>query len=84
MDNCQVINEECPSEDRREDFRQKNPATFDHIYDHTMAVILTQLPVNKGLKLFGDIAIDAVTKEFTQLEKLGVLIPKCFSDLSGE
>ena len=42
------------------------------------------MSVSKGLKGFGDRAADAVTKEFAQLDKLGVLTPKIFNDLSND
>ena len=71
-DDCQEITEECLSVDgledntetssRREGLWPKRPVTFDHRYNHTMAVILTQMSVSKGLKVFGDRATDAVTK----------------------
>ena len=38
---------------------------YDHRYDHTMAIILSQISLGKGSKDFGDRAIDATTKEFS-------------------
>ena len=49
-----------------------------------MVIVLTQTFVNKGLKLFGGKSYKVVNTEFTQIDKLGVLVPKCFSELSEE
>ena len=40
------------------------------------------MSVNNSIKVFGNKATDSVTQEFEQLDKLGVLMPKRFSDLS--
>ena len=98
-DDCQEITEEEITEEclsvneleentetssRKEGLRPKRLVIFDHRYDHTRTVILAQMSVSKGLKVFGDRAADAVTKEFAQLDKLGVLTPKSFNDLSND
>ena len=40
-----------------------------------MAIVLSPMSVGKGLNLFDDRAVDAVTRECVQLDKKGVLIP---------
>ena len=40
------------------------------------------MSVNNSIKVFGNKTTDSVTQEFEQLDKLGVLMPKRFSDLS--
>ena len=42
------------------------------------------MSLGKGIKAFGDRAVDATTKEFSQLYEKGVLIPKHFNELSKE
>ena len=42
------------------------------------------MSLGKGIKAFGDRAVDATTKEFSQLDEKGVLIPKHFNGLSNE
>ena len=37
--------------------------TLDHRYDHTMAIVLTQMTMSKGLKIYGDRVAEVVTKE---------------------
>ena len=49
-----------------------------------MAIVMTQMSVGKGIKKFGEKAVDTVTKEFTQLDEKGVLLPKQFSELTQE
>ena len=44
---------------RKEGLRPKITVSFNHRYDHIMAIILTQMSVNKDLKLFGDRAANA-------------------------
>ena len=44
-------------------------------YDHIMTIVLSQMSVGKGLKLLGDRTVEAVTKDFAQLDEKGVLIP---------
>ena len=92
MDCCQEIDEKCSSDDelekntvtssRKEGLKPKIPVAFDHRYYHTMAVFLTHMSVKKDLEVFGIMAADTLTKEFAQLDKLGVLTSKSFSDLS--
>ena len=76
--------EEKPSEVRRVGLRPKRSVTYDHRYDHTMTIILSQMSLGKGIKAFGDRAVDTTTKEFSQLDEKGVLIPKHFNELSKE
>lgn len=44
-------------------------------YDHIMKIVLSQMSVGKGLKQLGDRTVDAVTKDFAQLDGKGILIP---------
>ena len=49
-----------------------------------MTIILSQISLGKGIKDFGNRAVDATTKELSQLGDKGVLIPKHFNELSKE
>ena len=49
-----------------------------------MTIILSQISLGKGIKDFGNRAVDATTKEFSQLDDKGVLIPKHFTELGKE
>ena len=49
-----------------------------------MAIMMTQMSVGKGLKIFGKKAADAITKEFTRLYEIGVLLLRKFNELTQE
>ena len=82
--NNDVIEEETFPVNRCRDLRPKRPTTFDHRYVHTMAIMMTQMSVGKGLKIFGEKAADAITKEFTRLYEIGVLLLRKFNELTQE
>ena len=82
--NTEVVEEEISTVKRREGLRPKRPVTFNHKYDHSMAIVMTQMSVGKGIKKFGEKAVDAATKEFTQLDEKGVLLPRHLSELTQE
>ena len=52
--------EETSSEVRWVGLRPKRPVPYR--YDHTMAIILSQMRLGKGVKAFGDRAVVATTK----------------------
>ena len=62
--------------------RSKRPVSYDYQYDHLMAIILSQMSLGKGIKAYGNRAVDAMTKEFSQLDENGLLLTRRFSDLS--
>ena len=62
---------EASSEVRRVGLRPKRSVTYDHRYDHTMAIILSQMSLGKGIKAFGSRAVDATKNEFSQLDDKG-------------
>ena len=49
-----------------------------------MAIILSQISLGKGIKDLRNRDVDATTKEFSQLDDKGVLIPKHFNELGKE
>ena len=82
--NNEVVEEETSTVKINEGLRPKRTTTFDHRYNHTMAIVMTQMSIGKGIKQFDEKAVEAVTKEFAQLDEKGVLLPRQFSELNQE
>ena len=82
--NTKVVEEDISTVNRREGLCSNRPVIFDHMYDHTMSIVMTKMSVGKGIKKFGEKAVDVVTNEFTQLDEKGVLLPRKFSELTQE
>ena len=60
------------------------PTQYDKVYgqDYTFAVALTQMSAKRGIKRFGQMAVDALAAEWKQLDSLSVFKPRKFASLS--
>ena len=54
---------------------------FDIMKTH-MEIAMTQMSAKKGIKMFGEDTVMAIVKEFQQIDSKGVVIPRCFEDLT--
>ena len=62
------------------------PKQYDKVYnsDYQFALALTQVSATKGIKLFGQQAIDALSKEWKQLGKLTVFKGRKYHSLTWD
>ena len=51
---------------------------------HVVELLMTQMTAKQGVKEFGDRAVEAIIKEFTQLNEKNVFQPKHFGSLTME
>ena len=60
------------------------PAQYDTVYgqEYTFAIALTQMSAARGIKRFGQMAIDALATEWKQLDTLEVFKPRKFKSLN--
>ena len=65
------------------DLRARKPRDYGHMHVTLESIAMTQHSVRKGLKLFGEAGVVAVTKELVQLHERGVVEPKYIQDLDG-
>ncbi len=65
------------------DLRARKPRDYGHMHVTLEAIAMTQHSVQKGLKLFGEAGVVAVTEELVQLHERGVVEPKYIQDLNG-
>ena len=72
----------------KHDLRARKPRDYGHMHATTMptleSIAMTQHSVRKGLKLFGDKGVIAVTNELVQLHERGVVEPKFIYELDGQ
>jgi hypothetical protein len=66
------------------DLRARKPRDYGHLHVTLESIAMTQHGIRKGLKLFGEAGVAAVTKELVQLHERGVVEPKYIQDLDGD
>ena len=66
------------------DLRARKPRDYGHLHITLESIAMTQHSVRKGLKIFGEAGVIAVTKELVQLHERGVVEPKFIQDLDGD
>ena len=64
--------------------RPRKPRDYGHLHTTLEHTVMTQYSVNKGIQIFGDAGIDAVTQELKQLHDRKVIIPVMMSSMSKE
>jgi hypothetical protein len=64
--------------------RPRKPRDYGHLHTTLEHTVMTQYSVNKGIQIFGDAGIDAVTQELKQLHDRKVIIPVMTSSMSKE
>jgi hypothetical protein len=65
------------------DLRPRRPRNYSHLHATLEGIAMTQHSMKKGIKLFGQAGVDAVSKELQQLHDRKVLEPKSPDQMSG-
>jgi hypothetical protein len=65
------------------DLRPRRPRDYSHLHATLEGITMTQHSMKKGIKLFGQAGVDAVSKELQQLYDHKVLEPKSPDQISS-
>jgi len=63
--------------------QHRNPFSLTHLQT-TTGILLTQMSAKQGIKEFGERAVEALLKEFSQLDRKDVLDPIAFGELTRD
>jgi hypothetical protein len=63
----QVMNAKYGPRQSKYDLRPRRPRNYSHLHATREGIAMTQHSIKKGIKLFGQAGVDAVSKELQQL-----------------
>ena len=64
--------------------RPRKPRDYGHLHTTLEHTVMTQYSIKKGLKVFGNAGVDAVTSELKQLHDRKVIQPVLPSKMTNE
>ena len=71
-------------EKKESEMKMKQGIDHHKMVGHVVEILMTQMTAKQGVKEFGDRAVEAIIKEFTQLNEKNVFEPKHFESLTME
>jgi hypothetical protein len=78
------MNEQYGERTKAHNLRPRRPRDYEHLHTTIEGILMSQYNMKKGIKLFGQAAVDAVLSELSQIHVRKVLAPKNANDLTRE